>query len=234
MDAIRYAFPVNPFSTAFTRGMAHGIVAAVHLPEPSDEHPDAFLQQLHVDEQHHARQLSGKRQIEWVGGRIAARNAAQTLGVDLPPLLPDGYGAPVSPPSLTISISHKAGLAMALVARKVHGLVGIDFEVLGRDRSEIASKVLNPFELAEVNGLVDERRWTAVLLRFSIKEALYKALAPRLQRYIGFEEAQVSSLANGSARVELTLKEGENPAHAEVKYEWIADGLVATARVRWE
>ena len=214
--------------------MAHGVVAAVHLPEPSDEHPDAFLQQLHTDEQHHARQLKGKRQIEWVGGRIAARVAAQTLGIDLPPLLPDGYGAPVSPPALTVSIAHKDRMAMALVARKVHGLVGIDFEVIGRDRSDIAAKVLNPFEMAEVNGLTAERRWTAVLLRFSIKEALYKALAPRLKRYIGFEEAQVSKLANGSAQVDLNLKEGEPPSHAEVKYEWMADGLVATARVRWE
>ena len=123
---------------------------------------------------------------------------------------------------------------MALVARKVHGLVGIDFEVIGRDRSDIAAKVLNPFELAEVNGLTAERRWTAVLLRFSIKEALYKALAPRLKRYIGFDEAQLSKLANGSAQVDLNLKEGDAPSHAEVKYEWMTDGLVATARVRWE
>lgn len=214
--------------------MPHGIVAAVHLPKPSDAIPDSILHRLHAEEREHAAELKERRRIEWIGGRLAARVAARQLGVELPALLPDSYGAPQAPKHLTVSIAHKEGLAFALIARKAHGAVGIDFEVLGRDRSAIAPKILNEFEQAEVNALATHRQWTAILLRFAIKEALYKALAPRMRRYIAFDEVQVSELANGSACVALSLREGDPPSHAEVKYEWISAGLVTTARVRWD
>ena len=214
--------------------MPHGIAAAVHLPKPSDEIADSILHRLHADEREHAAQLKGRRRIEWIGGRLAARVAARQMGVDIPALLPDPYGAPRAPKHLTVSIAHKEGLAFALIARKAHGAVGIDFEVTGRDRSAIGPKVLNAFEQAEVDSLAPNRQWTAILLRFAIKEALYKALAPRMKRYIGFQEVQISELANGSAQVKLELREGDPPSHAEVKYEWIPAGLVTTARVRWD
>ena len=107
-------------------------------------------------------------------------------------------------------------------------------EHLGRDRREIASKVLNELEASEVAALREDRQWTSILLRFAIKEAIYKGIAPRLRRYVGFEEAQITRLANGSACVELTLKDGNEPTHIEARYDWIPDGLLATARVRWE
>jgi enterobactin synthetase component D len=41
------------------------------------------------------------------------------------------------------------------------------------------------------------------LLRFSLKEALYKALHPFVCRYIGFLEAEVQPVADGTAKVAL-------------------------------
>jgi phosphopantetheine--protein transferase-like protein len=234
LSTIRYALFVNPFSTAFTRGLPHGILVAVHLPEPSDEIPESILHRLHADERTYVMELAGKRRNEWVGGRIAARVAARSIGVELPALLSDNFGAPRAPRSLTVSISHKDRLAVALVARRAHGTVGVDFEQIGRDRRDIAPKVLTAAEHDEIKLLRADRQWTAILLRFAIKEAIYKALAPRLRRFIGFNEAEISDLANGSATVRLNLEGGGNPDEIEVNYDWIADGVIATARVRWD
>jgi 4'-phosphopantetheinyl transferase EntD len=234
LGIIRYCPEVQAFSTAFTRGLPHGVVAAVHLPETFDDVAPAILQRLHPDERIHAEGLKGKRKVEWIGGRLAARGAVKALGTDLGPLLSDSFGAPIAPASLTISIAHKERLAIALVARRKHGVVGVDLEFLGRDRREIAPKILVETEQCEVSALSEHRQWTAILLRFAIKEAIYKALAPRLQRYIGFEEACISNVANGGATVHLQLKPGDSPKHIEAHYNWMPEGLVTTVRARWD
>ena len=225
---------MNAFSTVFTRGLPHGILAAVYLPNPSDDFPPKFLHRLHVEERTFAETLSGKRRIEWIGGRLAARISASALGSELNPLLSDEYGAPVAQKNVSVSISHKNQLALALVARKKNGFIGVDYEVPGRDRAHIASKVLLPSELETVERLEESRKWNAVLLRFSIKESIYKAIAPKARRYIGFDEAEVSEVSNGQARIKLMLKSGQEPKEIDGRYDWMPEGLVTSVRVRWE
>jgi 4'-phosphopantetheinyl transferase EntD len=70
-------------------------------------------------------------------------------------------------------------------------------------------------------------------MRFAIKEAIYKALAPKLRRYIGFEEAIVEPCTDGSAEVQLLLKEGGQMPDLVAEYTWVPQGLIATARARW-
>jgi enterobactin synthetase component D len=174
------------------------------------------------------------RRAEWIGGRLAAKVGASALGVDVGPLLSDAYGAPLAPNPITLSISHKANLAIALVARRSHGDVGVDLEHIGHDRSHIAPKILLPIELQEIDQLAADRKWTAVLTRFALKEATYKALAPRLQRYIGFDEAVITDIENGTAQIQLALKSGPVPVKIEGRYEWMAEGIVTSVRVRWD
>ena len=225
---------MNAFSTAFTRGLPHGIVAAVHLPNPSDEISPKILHRLHADERVFVESLGGKRRNEWIGGRLAARVAASAIGFDLGPLLPDDYGAPSAPKSLTISIAHKDQLAIALVARKKYGSVGVDFEIIDRERTHIASKILVPNEMKDVEALGEERQWNAVLLRFALKEAVYKAIAPRARRYIGFDEAEISNVSDGYANINLMLKTGQEPKEIDGRYDWMPEGLVTSVRVRWD
>ncbi len=225
---------VTPYSLATTRGMRHGLLGAIHLPEKPEPVPAHVLKRLHPDEHAHACTLRGFRQVQWVGGRLAARAAADALGLSMGPLFSDAYGAPKGPKSLSISIAHKRHLAVAMVAQRRHGSVGIDLEVKGRPRMGIAPRVLTEAELTRVDALSTERRWTSVLVRFAIKEAIYKALAPRLKRYIGFEEAEVCPHTDGRAEVELHLQGSEHPAHLEAQYAWVPDGLLATVRARWD
>jgi enterobactin synthetase component D len=225
---------VIAFSTAFTRGLHHGILAAVHLPDNPDDVPTEILQILHENERSHAETLGRMRRAEWIGGRLAAKVGASALGVEIGPLLSDAHGAPITPKAVTLSISHKANLAIALVARRAHGDIGVDLEHIGRDRSHIAPKILLPVELEEIAHLSADRKWTAVLTRFALKEATYKALAPRLQRYIGFDEAVITDIENGAARIQLSLKSGPDPVKIEGRYDWMAEGLVTSVRVRWD
>ena len=231
---IRYASGVIAFSTAFTRGLPHGILAAIHLPSASDELPANILHRLHKDERAFAETLSSRRRIEWAGGRLAARVAASALGTEIGALLTDDHGAPKAPKGLSISISHKADLALALVAKRKNGALGLDFEHLDRDRAHIAPKILRPDELVAVDALHEDRRWNGVLLRFAMKEAIYKALAPRHRRYIAFDEAEVSDFKDGEAKIQLFLAQGPSPRSIEGRYDWMPEGLVTSVRVHWD
>ena len=230
---IRYWERVNAFSTAFTRGVPHGVIAAIHLPEPFGEIPSAVLHRLHADERDYAAQLDGHRKVQWIGGRLAAHHAVRALGKDMGALLSDAQGAPIPPKGLEISISHKAELAVAIASKNGHGTIGIDLEILGRDRRHIAEKILRPEELEIVSNLPDEHQWGATLIRFAVKEATYKALAPRLNRYIAFQEASIGVIKDGTAHMNLHLETTDGPKSIEARYEWMPEGLIATVRARW-
>ena len=234
LGIIRYASGVIAFSTAFTRGLPHGILAAIQLPSTTDDLPANILHRLHADERTFVETLSSRRRIEWVGGRLAAKVAASALGTDVGPLLSDEHGAPRPPKGLAVSISHKSDLALALVARRKNGSLGVDFEHLDRDRAHIAPKVLRPSEMEAVDELEGDRRWNGVLLRFAMKEAIYKALAPRHRRYIAFEEAEVSEFKDGRAKIQLFLSQGPSPSSIEGRYDWMPEGLVTSVRAQWD
>jgi 4'-phosphopantetheinyl transferase EntD len=223
---------IRPFSRAYDLALPHGILQAIHLPGDGEPVPEEVLKRLQQDEAAHARTLKGHRQVSWVGGRLALRLALRPLVSNAPGVLTGPFGEPLLPDGISASISHKTHLAVAMAARGSHGHLGIDLEDPTRDRSGIAPRVLRPEEIAEIDALPESRRWTAILLRFALKEALYKALFPRLRRYVGFEEARVRPGLDGSAQVELFLKEKEGPFQVEARYHWIEQHLLAAIRLQ--
>ncbi len=225
---------MKPFNVVYKDAIQHGIVLGVSLPPGREPVPEAILCQLHPDEQAYARDLKGFRQPHWVGGRLAAQAALQLLGANSAPILSDPWGAPTCRPDLSISISHKRHMAVALVARKEHGVIGVDLEDLEPARQGIAERILRPVELEAVHALPPERQWTAIVQRFSIKEAVYKALAPRLRRYIDFAEAEVHPHTDGVAEVRLFLQSGPTPARIEARFIWLHRSVLTTVRVGWE
>jgi 4'-phosphopantetheinyl transferase EntD len=68
-------------------------------------------------------------------------------------------------------------------------------------------------------------------VRFSAKEAVYKAVDPFVRRYVAFSEAYVAPNEDGSAVARLTLRPDEPRFVVDVR--WLRrDGLVlTTARV---
>jgi len=174
----------EPFSVAFVRPAAFGTLAGIHLPSGVEAVTVDVLQRLHPVERALAETMRGRRQIEFTGGRLAWR----ALGVSAEPLAIGSEGEPQCPAGKSVSLTHKQDLAVAMVGDATAGTLGLDLEGDARERMTIASRVLRPEEL-EALPLVDA--WRAVLVRFALKEAAYKAIHPHLRRFVGFQEARV-------------------------------------------
>ena len=224
---------MKPFSMVLKEGHPYGLLVGVSLPGVPDPVPPEVLDRLHPAERDQALAMRGYRQPEFVGGRLAANAAIRLLGLRPNPILSDERGAPVPPAGARVSISHKRTLAVAIAARQENGDVGVDLEDLGPERLGISERVLTAAEQAEVNALPEHRRWTAVLLRFALKEALYKAVAPRLARFVDFDEAEVVLHPDGSADLRLTPQPGEPEARLEGRTTWMNGRVLAMVRARW-
>jgi 4'-phosphopantetheinyl transferase EntD len=155
----------------------HGACVIIELGDH-----DAALARLAPAELQRAGELSPPRRRDYIAGRTALHLALGSTA----PILTDDRGAPILPDGWVGSISHKGALAAALVAPAGLGHVGVDLERAAPPRADIAPRILTPRELA---ALPDRGR--AVTLRFSIKEAIYKAVAPYVQRYVGFTEVEL-------------------------------------------
>ncbi|MBO85430.1 MAG: hypothetical protein CL927_08730 [Deltaproteobacteria bacterium] len=205
----------------------------VSLPPDGAAPDEQVLQKLHPDERIAASAHRGFRLASFVGGRLAAHGAIQGLGGPFTALHSDTRGAPVPPEGTSLSITHKRRMAIAIAARSELGVLGLDLEDLEPERPGIAKRILRAEEQERIERLPPERQWTAIVLRFSIKEAIYKALAPKLQRYIGFEEASVALHTDGHANIDLHLTSGPTPEHIEARFMWMERAVLSTVRVRW-
>lgn len=227
---------------AFRTDLPHGRCVGVRVPpeaEPESLRALAIgLTSLADEERAFLETLPPARKPSWLAGRIALHEALRDLGLDRGPILSSTCGAPELPDGAVGSISHKHTLAVALAARKCDGIhLGIDIEPvppseLPARRSDISGRVMTPDELATLAAIPEPLRRRRVVLHFSIKEALYKAISPLVGRYVSFREATVLPGNDGSVAVTLTLKQGEGPFVAEARWCEIAGHLLTTATVR--
>jgi phosphopantetheine--protein transferase-like protein len=188
--------------------------------------------------------LGPARRPTWIAGRVAMHAALMDLGLDASPILATQRGAPELPAGVTGSISHKRTLAVALAARLLDGLsLGVDIEPIPAipasltepswdNRPDISSRVMTPEELSVLATVPDSLRRREIVLHFSIKEALYKAINPLIGRYVSFQEATVLPASDGSVVVNLTLTKHEGPFHVEARWSEIDGHLLTTAAVR--
>lgn len=207
-------------------------MCAVQIPDNPEPVPESILATLPTSEANHAKGLRGYRQGQFVGGRIALRHALGQLGTRSGALLSDDRGAPVLPPGMVGSVSHKRDLAIAMVAPDRGWKLGVDLEDYAPERLRIASHVLREEEIEAIASLPDHRRWIALVLRFSIKESIYKALDPFVNRYVAFSEACVTPDLEGAATVSLHLAQGEGPFEVEARYHWLWGRIVTSVRIR--
>ncbi len=225
--------PTEPFRIALSVALPHGLAAFVRLPGDANEVPGAVLDALHPDERALAEALHGFRQPEFVGGRLALAALFSELGGRPQAIVVGPRGEPRMPSGFAGSVTHKRDVAVGLLARVAPGTtLGVDLEDASTPREGIAERVLRPEELAAVRELPPERQWVDTVTRFALKEAVYKALAPVLQRMIGFEEAAAWPAPDGNDRVELFLAHGEGPFVLEARHAWVGSRVLATIRAR--
>lgn len=221
---------------AFETPVPHGLCVGVHFP---DRGPiirasggltgEAVPVELSEDERRHAGSLHPGRRPSWVAGRMALRTALARLGAQPGAILADDRGAPVMPEGVVGSISHKAGLAVALAAADTGWRVGVDVERRTPPGRDISRRVLTRAELNDIAELAGAARHEAVLLRFSLKEAVYKAVDPFVRRYVGFREVEVSPGGDGRAAVRHDL---EQPLCIEAWWTRRDDVFLTGARAR--
>ena len=135
-----------------------------------------------------------KRQAEFLAGRLCARAALLQLdGTYATPGMGEDR-APIWPAHISGAITHSNGRAGALVALKSEwqGL-GIDLEkLLTTERAQrLAKEILTPDELLRMASVPAEQIALLITLTFSVKESLFKALYPLVQKRFYFEHAEV-------------------------------------------
>ena len=226
------------FERRFVRELPFGTCVGIALPSimsgAGDDDPFDLPPILHADEAAFARGLSPIRRASWVGGRVALRAALTAIAFDAPaPILATPRGGPAMPSGVLGSVSHKNDLAVALVARAAAApavTVGIDVEAVRALKRDIARHVLTADERAALPP-EGPARDAEVLLLFSAKEAIYKALDPWVGRFVSFQEATVARAPGGGLRASLALANGEGPFGVELHQAGEADLILVAARV---
>ncbi len=213
---------------AFDLALAHGRCVGVAIPDGAEL--DAMAAALRPEERALGEGWALPRRRTWVGGRTALRAALERAGLGAPAVLQDDRGAPEVPAGMSASVSHKDHLAVALVAAEPAARIGVDVEIPKATRVDIARRVLTATELAEVDALPSAERAEQVLLRFSVKEAIYKAIDPFVRRYVGFQEVAVQPRPDGTVAVTTMLPEG--PLRCEARWLRVGAAIVTTARAQ--
>ncbi len=149
-----------------------------------------------------------KRRAEYVAGRLCARQALHDLTHEAVALGQTAAGPPAWPAGTVGSITHSRGLAAAAVASQT-SVAGLGIDAEARIPAARAHR-LAPQILVE-----SEREWLATLdsgaasefvtTAFSLKESLFKALFPLVQRRFYFHDACLVAWDpdHGSAAIEL-------------------------------
>jgi enterobactin synthetase component D len=225
---------------AFRIDLPHGRCVGVRIPEVVGE---ANLALIPSEERSYLETLSVARKPTWFAGRVALRAALADLGIEVGPILSTKRGAPELPDDICGSISHKRAFAVGLAARNTGGFsIGVDLEPVpvippkptepGWDnRPDISSRVMTADELGRLATVPERQRRREVVLCFSIKEALYKAINPVIGRYVSFQEATVNSHGDGQVDVKLALLNQEGDFHAEARWSEIEGHFLTTARI---
>jgi 4'-phosphopantetheinyl transferase EntD len=127
-------------------------------------------------------------------------------------VLKGAQGAPVLPHNVLGSISHKDKYAAAIAATTAaatdgqqEGVIeslGVDLELAASSKRLIGRRILTENETKNWSPALPPHV-CEVKLRFSIKEALYKALFRHIPRHIGFREVEVFP---GERHNEATVK----------------------------
>ncbi|WP_230801723.1 4'-phosphopantetheinyl transferase family protein [Seohaeicola saemankumensis] len=138
------------------------------------------------------RRAVPSRRAEFTAGRAAARLALQRLGLP-PAAIPSAPDrSPVWPAGVTGSISHAAGLCVAVLLRDPAATLGLDIEEATPLDEDLWPLVLTPSELLSLDTHPPAQRGRIAKRIFSIKEAAYKAQFPLTGAVIGFQALEVT------------------------------------------
>jgi enterobactin synthetase component D len=156
-----------------------------------------------------------RRRATFLAGRFCATAALEAAGYAAthPVLSRDSDGAPHWPEGFVGSIAHTDGESVAVATRReVTALIGVDVERVMAHETAVRIGARVAPELTGIDRSTADRLSPdlATTLAFSAKETLYKCLYPRVQRFFGFEAAEVEAI-EPDGTVWLRLREMLHP-----------------------
>lgn len=146
---------------------------------------------LHPAEAALAAGMGPQRRADFAAGRACARRAL--IGLDVhAAVLAEADGAPLWPSGMRGSISHKDGVAVAVVGSDaVVAGIGVDIEVPRPLPTVVLDSVLTPAELRQLT-LAGHDAGVAARLAFCAKEAYYKWFrSAGRSSSVGFQDIRV-------------------------------------------
>jgi len=169
---------------------------------------------------------SPKAREQFLRGRAAAHMSLRQIGRDCSAIGRGERGRPLWPTGVVGSISHSADTAIAATAlvTEVRG-IGIDLESLMPLRAaNILSRIALPSEAQWVSSDAELFQQRLVLL-FSAKESIYKALYPLTNTFFGFHDAELvwNEVTMSMTGVLLKNLSGEFPAGYSVNVDCVVE-----------
>ena len=148
-----------------------------------------------------------KRQAEYLAGRVCAREGLmRATGQPVVPVLGDDR-APVWPTGCVGSITHTQGWAAAVIGQQQdYAGLGLDAETIMPDERALplCRQILTSSEQERFSAELARQAGFFITLAFCLKETLFKALYPLVQRRFYFEHAELLSWQpDGRARLRL-------------------------------
>lgn len=134
------------------------------------------------------------RRAEFAAGRTAARRCLAALGLPATSLPVGADRAAIWPKGVFGSISHAAGIAVAVAG--MTGPLGVDLEVDESLEPDLWPVICSAGEEAD-QPATDPGRW--VLQIFTTKEAVFKAQASATRAMFGFDAVRVRVTESGFA-----------------------------------
>lgn len=135
-----------------------------------------------------------KRKREFSAGRMAARAALLKSGLGIGnQTIPAGPNRnPVWPAEIVGSITHTAGFAIAVVARReLIAALGIDLEIVDAVSPGLWRGILTEAEIGRVSALPGDRQNRLATAIFCAKESFYKLQHPLTSLWLDFHDAEV-------------------------------------------
>ena len=148
--------------------------------------------EIYPEEQQYIKNAAQARVAEFSAGRSCAKKALTQLGITNFPLHVGKERQPVWPNTIVGSISHcKSHVGVAVAEKNHFASIGLDIETIKPLRYNISSHVCTSKERQWLSQLSKEQHELMLILIFSLKEAIYKAVYAHTHIKLAFKDVTV-------------------------------------------
>jgi len=196
-----------PFISHLEMGTMAAIPGLAYCQLRFDRHAwqDALFAHYAIPFPPRLQAAGAKRRAEYLAARYGAKLLLAHHGCETS-VGAAADRAPVWPAGWCGSLSHTDDRAIAIIARSDAGLTpGVDIEMLA---PEAMRETADMFASAQEQALLAACPLpyeTALLIAFSVKESLFKALYPEVRRFFDFDAARVCQIDTAAQRITLAL-----------------------------